>query len=157
MYSCVPGEKRSALLAEMTRLREERGSESGEDTECVSQQPCRGTVGITNIQLPLKVEFVCSSHNRSGRTARNKENLLFYITFDILSERTELFMYHRRSAKSLLLRPDPLRALQHRRHPAGHGGRRSERRHHLLPHDCHSVSWFVINCASSTNLLYLHL
>ncbi|KAM4572183.1 anillin, actin binding protein 2 isoform 2-T2 [Odontesthes bonariensis] len=68
LVSC---EKRSALLAEVTRLREERSSESEEaakeDTEYVSQQPCRGTVGITNIQLPLKVEFVCSSHNRTGR------------------------------------------------------------------------------------------
>ncbi|XP_070828829.1 anillin, actin binding protein 2 [Chaetodon trifascialis] len=64
LVSC---EKRSALLAEVTRLREERSSESGEDRDYVSQQPCRGTVSITNIQLPLKVEFVCSSHNRTGR------------------------------------------------------------------------------------------
>ncbi|XP_051239137.1 anillin isoform X1 [Dicentrarchus labrax] len=64
LVSC---EKRSALLAEVARLREERNSESGEDREYVSQQPCRGTVAITNIQLPLKVEFVCSSHNRTGR------------------------------------------------------------------------------------------
>ncbi|XP_028304567.1 anillin, actin binding protein 2 isoform X4 [Gouania willdenowi] len=67
LVSC---EKRSALLAEVTRLREQRSSESAEATEehdYVSQQPCRGTVSITNIQLPLKVEFVCSSHNRPGR------------------------------------------------------------------------------------------
>lgn len=68
---CVLGEKRSALLAEVARLREERSSESaelaGEEREYISQQPCRGTVNITNIQLPLKVEFVCSSHNRTGR------------------------------------------------------------------------------------------
>ncbi|XP_047453441.1 anillin isoform X5 [Mugil cephalus] len=69
LVSC---EKRSALLAEVARLREERISESGEeaaveDRDYVSQQPCRGTVAITNIQLPLKVEFVCSSHGRAGR------------------------------------------------------------------------------------------
>ncbi|XP_019934905.1 anillin, actin binding protein 2 isoform X13 [Paralichthys olivaceus] len=68
LVSC---EKRSALLAEVSRLREERNSETGvaagEDKEYVSQQPCRGTVSITNIQLPLKFEFVCSSQNRSGR------------------------------------------------------------------------------------------
>ncbi|XP_063733152.1 anillin, actin binding protein 2 isoform X7 [Eleginops maclovinus] len=64
LVSC---EKRSALLAEVARLREERGSESREEGEHVPQQPCRGTVSITNIQLPLKVEFVCSSHNRTGR------------------------------------------------------------------------------------------
>ncbi|XP_029290743.1 anillin, actin binding protein 2 isoform X9 [Cottoperca gobio] len=63
----VSSEKRAALLAEVARLREERNSESGEDGEYVSQQACRGTVSITNIQLPLKVEFVCSSHNRTGR------------------------------------------------------------------------------------------
>ncbi|KAM7003275.1 anillin, actin binding protein 2 isoform 2-T2 [Tautogolabrus adspersus] len=68
LVSC---EKRSALLIEMARLREERNPESGEaagkDKEYNSQQPCRGTVSITNIQLPLKVEFVCSSLNRTGR------------------------------------------------------------------------------------------
>ncbi|XP_028263749.1 anillin, actin binding protein 2 isoform X2 [Parambassis ranga] len=68
LVSC---EKRAALLAEVARLREERSSESGEaaerDKKYVTQQPCRGTVSITNIQLPLKVEFVCSSHNRAGR------------------------------------------------------------------------------------------
>ncbi|AWP07931.1 putative actin-binding protein anillin-like [Scophthalmus maximus] len=68
LVSC---EKRSALLAEVSRLREERNSElgevAGEDGEYVSQQPCRGTISITNIQLPLKVEFVCSSHSRTGR------------------------------------------------------------------------------------------
>ncbi|XP_069570357.1 anillin, actin binding protein 2 [Brachyistius frenatus] len=68
LVSC---EKRSALLADAARLRDERSSDSGEaageDREYASQQPSRGTVGITNIQLPLKVEFVCSSHNRAGR------------------------------------------------------------------------------------------
>ncbi|XP_035013143.1 uncharacterized protein si:dkey-30c15.10 isoform X3 [Hippoglossus stenolepis] len=68
LVSC---EKRSALLVEVSRLREERNSETGgaagEDKEYVSQQPCRGTVSITNIQLPLKFEFVCSSHSRTGR------------------------------------------------------------------------------------------
>ncbi|XP_034734446.1 anillin isoform X2 [Etheostoma cragini] len=65
----VSSEKRSALLAEVARLREERNSEDAaeEDREAVSQQACRGTVAITNIQLPLKVEFVCSSHSRTGR------------------------------------------------------------------------------------------
>ncbi|XP_041652548.1 anillin isoform X2 [Cheilinus undulatus] len=68
LVSC---EKRSALLTEMARLRGERNSESGETSrenkEYNTQQPCRGTVSISNIQLPLKVEFVCSSQNRAGR------------------------------------------------------------------------------------------
>ncbi|CAL8357571.1 unnamed protein product [Lota lota] len=68
LVSC---EKRAALLAEVTRLRDERGSASeepaGADGDYISQQPCRGTVNIGNVQLPLKVEFVCSSRNRTGR------------------------------------------------------------------------------------------
>ncbi|XP_056454850.1 anillin-like [Gadus chalcogrammus] len=68
LVSC---EKRAALLAEVTRLRDERGSASeepaGADGDYISQQPCRGTVNIGNVQLPLKVEFVCSSRNRQGR------------------------------------------------------------------------------------------
>ncbi|XP_059917089.1 anillin, actin binding protein 2 isoform X8 [Gadus macrocephalus] len=68
LVSC---EKRAALLAEVTRLRDERGSASeepaGADGDYISQQPCRGTVNIGNVQLPLKVEFVCSSRNRKGR------------------------------------------------------------------------------------------
>ncbi|XP_061519954.1 LOW QUALITY PROTEIN: anillin, actin binding protein 2 [Phycodurus eques] len=63
LVSC---EKCSALQAEVVRLREEKSSDSkGEETD--RQQPCRGTVSITNIQLPLKLEYVCSSHNSSGR------------------------------------------------------------------------------------------
>ena len=73
--SSVPGEKRAALLAEVTRLRDERGSASEEpaaaDGDYISQQPCRGTVSIGNVQLPLKVEFVCSSRNRKGMAPRN--------------------------------------------------------------------------------------
>lgn len=74
MKCFVAGEKRSALLAEVTRLREERSSESGEaagkDGHFNSLQPCRGTVSISNIQLPLKVEFVCSSHSKPGTSSR---------------------------------------------------------------------------------------
>ncbi|KAE8295813.1 Anillin [Larimichthys crocea] len=105
LVSC---EKRSALLAEVSRLREERNSESGETSaeDYVSQQPCRGTVGITNIQLPLKVEFVCSSHNRTGRPSHYFFVLIRYGPCNIVAT-------------------------------AGHGRRRSERRH-LLPDIGHS-------------------
>ncbi|XP_058608260.1 anillin, actin binding protein 2 isoform X3 [Onychostoma macrolepis] len=59
----VSSEKRAALLAEVSRLRE---GESGEpDSQNAPLQPCRGTVSIGSIQLPLKVEFVCSA--RTGR------------------------------------------------------------------------------------------
>ncbi|XP_067276150.1 anillin, actin binding protein 2 isoform X2 [Pseudorasbora parva] len=59
----VSNEKRAALLAEVSRLRE---GESGEpESQNATPQPCRGTVSISSIQLPLKVEFVCSA--RTGR------------------------------------------------------------------------------------------
>ncbi|XP_077049856.1 anillin, actin binding protein 2 isoform X3 [Siphateles boraxobius] len=59
----VSSEKRAALVAEVSRLRE---GESGEpESQNAALQPCRGTVSISSIQLPLKVEFVCSA--RTGR------------------------------------------------------------------------------------------
>uniref|UniRef100_A0A8C1MF21 Si:dkey-30c15.10 n=1 Tax=Cyprinus carpio TaxID=7962 RepID=A0A8C1MF21_CYPCA len=59
----VSSEKRAALQTEVSRLRE---GESGEpDSQNAPLQPCRGTVSISSIQLPLKVEFVCSA--RTGR------------------------------------------------------------------------------------------
>ncbi|XP_046720827.1 anillin isoform X2 [Silurus meridionalis] len=60
----VSSEKHAALLAEINRLRE-RGAGREPDSKPDHLQPCRGTVSINNIQLPLKVEFVCSA-----RTAR---------------------------------------------------------------------------------------
>ncbi|KAI5624304.1 anillin isoform X2 [Silurus asotus] len=60
----VSSEKHAALLAEINRLRE-RGAGRELDSKPDHLQPCRGTVSINNIQLPLKVEFVCSA-----RTAR---------------------------------------------------------------------------------------
>ncbi|XP_039989194.1 anillin isoform X8 [Xiphias gladius] len=82
LVSC---EKRSALLAEVARLREERNSDTGEDREYVSQQPCRGTVSVTNIQLPLKVEFVCSSHSRTGRPSHYFFVLIRYGSCNIIA------------------------------------------------------------------------
>ncbi|XP_052321634.1 anillin-like [Oncorhynchus keta] len=58
LVSC---EKRAALLAEVARLKE------GEGDSGMSQQPCRGTVSISSVQLPLKVEFVCSARTQTGR------------------------------------------------------------------------------------------
>ncbi|MCJ8733678.1 hypothetical protein PDJAM_G00226320 [Pangasius djambal] len=60
----VSSEKRAALLAEISRLRE-GGAGREPDPRPDRLQPCRGTLSINNIQLPLKVEFVCSA-----RTAR---------------------------------------------------------------------------------------
>nr|XP_046161821.1 anillin-like isoform X6 [Oncorhynchus gorbuscha] len=69
LVSC---EKRAALLAEVTRLRErgisgELEGGDGEGDTSMSQHPCRGTVSINSVQLPLKVEFVCSARTQTGR------------------------------------------------------------------------------------------
>lgn len=140
--SLVTGEKRSALLAEVARLRAERNPESGEDSLHSSLQPCRGTVSISNIQLPLKVEFVCSSHNKSGTSTLQTGSFLTFSyvpTFSLQWRATLTLRLVFRTAKSLLLCADPLRPVQHRSHPAGHGCRRSEWRYYLLPHCCHFV------------------
>ncbi|XP_078805113.1 anillin, actin binding protein 2 isoform X3 [Oryzias latipes] len=85
----VSSEKRSALLAEVARLRQERSSVSEEaakeDTDYISQQACRGTVHITNIQLPLKVEFVCSSQSRAGRPSHYFFVLIHYGPYNIVA------------------------------------------------------------------------
>lgn len=61
------GEKHAALLAEISLLRE-GGAGREPDSHPDSLQPCRGTVSISNIQLPLKVEFVCSARTGEFRT-----------------------------------------------------------------------------------------
>ncbi|XP_061775914.1 anillin-like isoform X7 [Nerophis ophidion] len=81
LVSC---EKRSAVLDEVARLREERCLDSSGE-EHVMQQPCRGTVNISNIQLPLKVEFVCSSHGHAGRPSHYFFILIRYGAYNIVA------------------------------------------------------------------------
>lgn len=59
LFPLNAGEKRAALLAEVSRLRE--GGSGEPDSHNAPLQPCRGTISISSIQLPLKVEFVCSA------------------------------------------------------------------------------------------------
>ncbi|XP_062860587.1 anillin, actin binding protein 2 [Trichomycterus rosablanca] len=59
----VSSEKHASLLAEISRLRQ--GAGPNLNLSSFTLQPCRGTVSISSIQLPLKVEFVCSA--RAGR------------------------------------------------------------------------------------------
>ncbi|KAG7468483.1 hypothetical protein MATL_G00143220 [Megalops atlanticus] len=66
----VSYEKRSALLAEVSRLREGNMGQAGvcdPDLGSLSVEPCRGTVTISNVQLPLKVEFICPARARTGQ------------------------------------------------------------------------------------------
>ncbi|CAN2389321.1 Anillin, partial [Pristimantis euphronides] len=57
LLSC---EKKAALLKELERLREGR-SEQPSSSPVSEQKPCCGSVTISDIQLPLKVDYVCST------------------------------------------------------------------------------------------------
>ena len=56
------GEKREALLAEIVRL---EGDPEGREADAGAPplQPCRGSINISEVHLPLKVDFVCSARN----------------------------------------------------------------------------------------------
>ncbi|XP_064786211.1 anillin-like isoform X4 [Oncorhynchus masou masou] len=89
LVSC---EKRAALLAEVARLKERGGSVSedleggdGEGDSGMSQQPCRGTVSISSVQLPLKVEFVCSARTQTGRPTHYFFVLIRYGPYNIVA------------------------------------------------------------------------
>ncbi|XP_062404254.1 anillin, actin binding protein 2 isoform X2 [Sardina pilchardus] len=60
----ISSEKREALLSEIGRL--EGNPEGGEDDPSAPPQPCRGSVCINEVHLPLKVDFVCSARH-AGR------------------------------------------------------------------------------------------
>lgn len=84
---------------------------------------------------------------------KKKKIQALFNTIVVVGIHFDLFMYPFRTAKSLLLCPDPLRPLQHRRHPTGHSCWCSEWRHHLFPYCCHSVSfsssagfWSLVLC-----------
>ncbi|XP_076123194.1 anillin, actin binding protein 2 isoform X2 [Alosa pseudoharengus] len=62
----ISSEKREALLAEIGRL--EGDPEGSEDDPSAPLQPCRGSVCISEVHLPLKVDFVCSARNASRPT-----------------------------------------------------------------------------------------
>ncbi|XP_041966161.1 anillin isoform X1 [Alosa sapidissima] len=62
----ISSEKREALLAEIGRL--EGDPEGSEEDPSAPLQPCRGSVCISEVHLPLKVDFVCSARNASRPT-----------------------------------------------------------------------------------------
>ncbi|KAE8609311.1 hypothetical protein XENTR_v10011772 [Xenopus tropicalis] len=62
----VSNEKRQALLKEIDRL---RGESSEEPVPCPPSRgikPCRGSITVSDIRLPLKVDYVCSTIRESG-------------------------------------------------------------------------------------------
>ncbi|XP_067853764.1 anillin-like isoform X2 [Heptranchias perlo] len=65
----IASEKRIALLTELNRMKGEGNAVSrGETTELTNGlEPCRGTVSISDLRLPLKAEFVCSALRKQGK------------------------------------------------------------------------------------------
>lgn len=63
--SSSSAEKKVALLKELDRLRGER-SEELESCPSEELRPCHGSVTISDIQLPLKVDYVCKAIRDSG-------------------------------------------------------------------------------------------
>ncbi|XP_072925719.1 anillin-like isoform X3 [Hemitrygon akajei] len=68
----IASEKRVALLSELNRLKGEGNAtsrtEAAQPTN--SPEPCRGTVSISNLRLPLKAEFVCSAQCKQGKPSQ---------------------------------------------------------------------------------------
>ncbi|KAG8437246.1 hypothetical protein GDO86_008085 [Hymenochirus boettgeri] len=63
----VSMEKRQAMLKELERLRREGLEDPLPCLHSGNQKPCRGSVTISDIRLPLKVDFVCSAIRELGR------------------------------------------------------------------------------------------
>ncbi|XP_063053806.1 anillin, actin binding protein 2 [Engraulis encrasicolus] len=78
----ISSEKREALLSQVEQLeageRKREGEGEGESSSTASTpplQPCRGSILISQVHLPLKVDFVCSARN-AGRPSH-----YFFILF----------------------------------------------------------------------------
>ncbi|KAJ8417477.1 hypothetical protein AAFF_G00287040 [Aldrovandia affinis] len=80
LVSC---EKRSALLAEVSRLRDAGGCNPASDGP--SQEPCRGTVTISHVKLPLKEDFVSSVRSQTGRPTHYFFILIRYGVYNIVA------------------------------------------------------------------------
>ncbi|XP_048461839.1 anillin-like isoform X6 [Rhincodon typus] len=65
----IASEKRTALLTELNRLKVEGDAVSlGGATKLTKElEPCRGTISISELRLPLKAEFVCSALHKQGK------------------------------------------------------------------------------------------
>ncbi|XP_077310177.1 anillin-like isoform X2 [Lithobates pipiens] len=80
----VSTEKKVALLKELDRLRGER---SEEPESCPSEElrPCHGSVTISDIQLPLKVDYVCKAIRDSGSLGHYFLILIRYGSYDVVA------------------------------------------------------------------------
>ncbi|XP_041077018.1 anillin-like isoform X1 [Polyodon spathula] len=79
----VSSEKRLSLLSELSRLKSMGSQQQG--TEPSTKEPCRGTLSISNLRLPLKVEFVCSALSKTGKPSHYFFVLIRYGSSNIVS------------------------------------------------------------------------
>ncbi|XP_078400114.1 anillin-like isoform X1 [Cetorhinus maximus] len=65
----IASEKRTALLTELKKLKGEGSAVSLGETTWLTNglEPCRGTISISDLRLPLKAEFVCSALHKQGK------------------------------------------------------------------------------------------
>ncbi|KAM4605814.1 anillin-like isoform 2-T2 [Discoglossus pictus] len=81
----VSMEKRKALLKELERLRGDRTDDPDASSSSGSPSPCSGTITISNIRLPLKVDYVCSTIRESGLPGHYFLLLIRYGAYDIVA------------------------------------------------------------------------
>ncbi|XP_069822556.1 anillin-like isoform X2 [Dendropsophus ebraccatus] len=80
----VSYEKKKALLKELERL---RGGKSEEPSTCPvgELRPCLGSVTISDIRLPLKVDYVCSTFLETGPVGHYFLILIRYGAYDVVA------------------------------------------------------------------------
>ncbi|KAG9474717.1 hypothetical protein GDO78_003270 [Eleutherodactylus coqui] len=80
----LSSEKKAALLKELDHLREER-SEQPSSSPVAERRPCRGSVTISDIRLPLKVDYVCSTIKDAGLAGHYFLILIRYGAYDVVA------------------------------------------------------------------------
>ncbi|XP_077145143.1 anillin-like isoform X2 [Ranitomeya variabilis] len=80
----LSSEKKAALLKELERLRDGRSEEPPSSPEC-DLTPCCGSVTISDIRLPLKVDYVCSTILETGPAGHYFLLLIRYGAYDVVA------------------------------------------------------------------------
>ncbi|XP_073420337.1 anillin-like isoform X2 [Dendrobates tinctorius] len=81
LLSC---EKKAALLKEVERLRDGRSDRPPSSPDC-DLTPCCGSVTISDIRLPLKVDYVCSTILETGPAGHYFLLLIRYGAYDVVA------------------------------------------------------------------------
>ncbi|XP_067905838.1 anillin-like isoform X2 [Heterodontus francisci] len=83
----IASEKRIALLTELNRVKGDGNAISlGGTTQLINGlEPCRGTISISDLRLPLKAEFVCSALRKQGKPSHYFLLMIRYGPHNILA------------------------------------------------------------------------